>query len=273
MNIIRTTFEKLGTFINDNTTTVMTGIGIGGFLAASYFVGKGVLNADRRLREAKEKDPEVEISTGEIVKVYTISLLPAIILIVGSTAIIITANALEVKDKTALGALVVAGEQKFKDYKNKMKEELGEKKEKEFSSEIQAKQVREVDSRTINVVSTGKGDTLFYDEQTGTYFESSIPAVRSAVNLLNSELLERAQRMNCGLDVDTNVYVTLNDFRGFLGLEPIKFGDYIGYGLQEGGLFDVEEPFTVVETQDGRRCILLQYEMYSIADKDRYQYI
>jgi hypothetical protein len=268
MGILTTTFKNLGNFINENTSTVMTGVGVGGLIATGVLSGTGALNADRRLREAREKNPEVELGKVEVFKTYAICLLPAVLVGAASIGMIIGANVLDMKDKAALGAMVVAGEKKFKDYKSKVEEKLGVKKEKELSKEIVTDEIRNFDATTAAIEDTGNGNTLFKDCQTGGYFKSSIEAVRRAVNDLNYELISRAQKYNNGLDIDTDVYVTLNDFRGFLGLKEVECGKFIGYGLQESGSFEIEEPFTVVETKDGQKCILLQYDMYSLREKD-----
>jgi hypothetical protein len=60
----------------------------------------------------------------------------------------------------------------------------------------------------------------------------------------------------------------MNDWRLLLGLEEVESGKFLGHGLQEHGLFEIEEPFTITETNDGRKCILLQYDMFPLNEKD-----
>lgn len=265
MSII-TTFENFKDLVNENTTSIMIGAGVASFIAGSYFVGKGVLKADKILKEKQEENPEEDIPTSETVKTYVICLFPAIILIVGGTVLVITANAMDIKDKAALGAVAVAGNDKLKEYKKKVEEKLGVKKADEIRKDIAADKVRTIDTDTADIIMTGKGNTLFCDCQSGRLFRSSIESIRRGVNDANEELLRRAKVMNRTLDVDTNVWLNLNDIYGFFGLPEIDAGKFLGVNLQDDGLFKITEPFEVVETANGVRCILLEYEVNPIQD-------
>ena len=252
MSVI-TFFENFKDLIEDNTTSFMIGAGLISTVAGSYFVGKGVLKADRILREKKEENPEEEITRTETAKTYAICLFPAIILITGGAILIITANAMDIKEKAALGAVAVAGNDKFKEYRQKVEEKLGVKKANEIRRDIATDKVSAIDTNTADIIFTGKGNTLFYDCQSGRLFYSSIEAVRRAVNDLNKELLQRAKAMNRGLDVDTNVWVNLNDFYTLLGLPEIESGKMLGINLQDDGLLEIGDPFEITETANGVR--------------------
>ena len=260
MGFFTTTFKSIGNFVNDNTSSIMTGVGIGGMATSAILAGKGAIKADRIIREAK-----VEPSKSEKFAIYAKATAPAIIVGVLGASLIVGSDILDMKEKAALGALYVSADQKLKDYKNKVKEKLGDKKEEDISKEVNEEKVRKMDFTSTSIPSTGHGNTLFVDCMTGYPFESSFEHVRQAVNDFNEDLVNRATKANFGLDVDTDVCANLNDFRGHLGLDEIDMGKYIGIKLCEDGQLRVNLT-DIIELEDGRHAVLMEYEMHPIQD-------
>src|SRR5690606_4348768 len=94
----------------------------------------------------------------------------------------------------------------FKEYKTKVVETIGEKKEEAIREEIAKDRMNDNPPTDGQVIITGGGDQLCYDMYSGRYFKSDIEKIRKAMNDLNQEALQ-------------NFYVPLNMFYSSIGLE------------------------------------------------------
>jgi hypothetical protein len=94
------------------------------------------------------------------------------------------------------------------------------------------------------VILTGKGDTLFYDAQSGRYFMSDIETIKSVLNKLSRSLM-------------TEMFISLNEVYMELGLDTTKTGENMGWHLDYGL---IEPHFDTLIAEDGRPCIVLDFE-------------
>ena len=263
MSFFTTFLNGTKDFLNDNVSSIMTGVGIGAMGTSAVLAGTGAIKADRKIREA-----EVEPSKSEKFAIYGKNLAPAVVVGILGASLIVGSDILDMKEKAALGALYVSADQKLKSYKEKVKEKIGEKKEKDISHEVNAEKVKSMNLTTSGasgVVNTGHGQTLFVDSQFGTAFLSSFEHVRQSVNDFNEELVLRATKANHGLDVDTDVCANNNDFRTLLGLPEVDAGKFIGIQLCRDGQLRVDLT-DIVELDDGSHAVLVDYEMFPIQD-------
>ena len=215
--------------MNRNLPSILSGAAIAGLLATAWMTYKSAPKIKDALEDAKaEKDFDADVDEDESPvsaekltawETFT-AVAPHIwkpaacgIFTVGC---IIGANVLNVQRLTMLAGAYKLSEKKLKEYEEKAKELLGEKQAEELHDTV-AKSLRaDADITGDEIISTDKGEEVFYDEFSGRLFRSSEATIRRAESILNKSVL-------CG------EFVQLNDLYYELGLKGIKMGDAFGW--------------------------------------------
>lgn len=147
----------------------------------------------------------------------------------------------------ALMAAYLMGNDKLKAFEAKAAKMLGEESTKEIKAEIAQERVlaNPITSSSGMVLDTGFGTTLCYDSLSGRYFKSSVEKIRRAQNDTNEEVI-------------ADWSVNLNTFYDFLGLNPIKLGDELGWNTNN--LLRLR--FDSALTPSGEPVLVLDYDAY-----------
>ena len=214
--------------MNRNLPSILSGAAIAGIVTTVWTTYKAAPEVNGALESAKwdkkyegGKDPtdgvdEVKLNAWETFKAVAPYVWKPAVCVCFSAGCVIAANVLNVQRLTMLAGAYKLSEKKLKEYEEKAKELLGEKKATELHDEV-VKGMRDKPYDETIVIKTGNGDALFYDEFSGRYFRSSVEAIRTAESEMN-------RAVACG------EFVTLNLFYDTLGLASVKFGDHFGWG-------------------------------------------
>ncbi len=237
---------------------ILTGIGIAGMIGAVVMAVKATPKAVELLENKKDELGVEKLSPVETVKTAWKCYIPTAVTGILGAACIIGASSVNHKRNAALAAAYGLAETAFKEYKDKVVEVIGEKKELTIKDEIAKDKiaenpVSEVESTAI--VTTGYGDTLCYESLSGRYFYSDIEKIRAAINRTNKILLEES-------------YVSLNEFYDELGLDHTVTGDMIGWTRYYSNDW-IELHFSSQLTNNGTPCLVIGYETLPKSDYDR----
>ena len=132
------------------------------------------------------------------------------------------------------------------EYREKVIETIGEKKEKEVQDAIAKDQIEKNPISNNTVILTGKGNTLCYDSFSGRYFRSDIEKIRKAENILNKQMF-------------SDMYMSLNEFYGLIDLEPTDVGSQIGWSMDDG-LLEIE--FSAQLSEDDEPCLVMSFSQH-----------
>ena len=153
-----------------------------------------------------------------------------------------------------------------KDYKEAVKEVIGEEKEEEVErkqTERTARRRRE--SYDGDVIDTGTGDQWYEDYYTGALIIASPEYIESCVNELNSVINDKAAfaiKDDLAYKYDTSlVYVTLTEWCNILSLK-IKtnfFTDSFGFDARDGLAHLAGSNGSTKMLANGRSCIVLRF--------------
>lgn len=246
-------FTKMGKSLEklviDNAPTILTGVGVVGTIATAVLTHKATFKSTLEMTErdsVKKMKGEPPLTRTEILKHTWVNYLPP----VASGAITITcivgANHINAKRMAALAAGYSLLDNRFEEYKEKTKEKLGIKKEGDLRDEIaQDRTDKNQPDQTIIVT---EGKSLFRDEASGRYFESTMEEIKRAENELNRKILK-------------DEYAVLTDFYEMIGLAPTSLSEEFGWELSNDA---VEIVKSAVITQDGRPCVCLDYNIHPI---------
>lgn len=241
--------------IAKHTPEILVGVGVAGMLSTTVLAVAATPKALRLIEEAKQEKDVDKLSPMEVVKTTWKCYIPAAITATASTACIIGASNKYTKRNTALAAAYKLSEAALTEYREKVVETIGEKKEKAIREDIDKDRIEKNPVSRNEVIITEKGKTLCYDHLSGRYFNSDIELIRRAANKLTRE-------MNVGF----GNYVSLNDFYDEIDLDHIPLGDELGWTIEKG-IIDPE--FSSHITDDGRPCIVLGFVTPPVRDFSR----
>ena len=234
-----------------NSPAILTGVGIAGFVGAAISVGKATPKA-MMLIEEKKLDLDVdELSKFEAFKTVWFCYIPAGVLTLLSIGCIMGAQSINIKRNAALATAYTLSETALKEYKDKVIETIGEKKERAVRDEIAKDKLKANPVNNNEVVVTKKGNTLCYEPFSGRYFRSDADEIRRALNMLNEQLLK-------------DEYVNLNDFYDLIGLGTTQIGHTLGWHIQ-GGLIEIL--FVSDMAENDEPCLMITF-----ADDPTYNY-
>ena len=208
---------------------IATGVGLGLALVAGVRAVQKTPEAVK-LIERKKEEKKDELTVTETVKTVWRCYLPSVIIFIVACVLIIGGQRISTRRAVAAATACSLYETQLKQYQEAAKEVLGDKKEAEIRTQMAR---NEVTSRpplsTDDIVSTGRGNALFYDELSKRYFWSDPAYVDKIFQNLNFQLLDE-------------MYVSLNDYWDALGLPTTNPGNLICWCVNDGKIdpsFDV----------------------------------
>lgn len=233
------------TFLTQNASTILTGVGVAGTVATAVLSGKAAVKAEYIM--IHDADPDVTPTTKErIQKTWMVYIPPVACGTLTITAIVV-GHRLDAKKAAALAAAYSLSEKRFQDYKDKALERLGMNKEQAVRDELAQDMVN--DHPLSKEVIIGNGNVLCFDAYSGRYFESSVEAIRQAVNTVNSYILDHQ-------------YASLSHLYDEIGLPPIGMSDDVGWKSDD--LIDVA--FSTVLAPDKRPCLCMDFNSRPIVE-------
>jgi hypothetical protein len=171
--------------------------------------------------------------------------IPSTLIGVSSVACLIFASRQNVRKNAALAAAYTLSESTLTEYKQKVIDKIGKKKEDEICADIAKDKIEKNPVGKNEIIFTGKGETLCYDSVSGRYFKSDIEKLRKAENILNLRLRDE-------------MWVSLNEFYYEIGLTEISISDDLGWHIDKGY---VALRFDAQLSEDGTPCLVLSYSL------------
>lgn len=233
---------------------ILTGIGIAGMITTTILAVRATPKALKLIEEKKKQEQTEKLTPIETVKVAWKPYIPAVVTCISSVACLVGSSSVSARRNAALYSAYKLSETALMEYKDKVIETIGEKKEQVIKDKIIDEKLKNNPVSNSNVIITNKGTSQCFDPLSGRYFESDIELIKKAINKLNEMLLH-----------DMFGYVSLNDFYDELGLDHIDLGDDLGWNIQKG-LIDIDLRAKIAD--NGKPCIVLDF---SVAP--RYDYI
>lgn len=231
-------------FINKRSPEILTGIGIAGMITTTVLAVQATPKALQLIEEKKNEDWVDELSPLEVVKTAWKPYVPAAVTGIASVACLIGASSVNAKRNAALATAYKLSETALSEYREKVIETIGEKKEKTVRDKVAEERVKKNPVSKSEVIVTNNGTTLCFDPISARYFKSSIDKIKRAENELNKQMLH-----------DISGYVSLNDFYDELGLDHTSVGDDLGWNVDR--LIDIS--FSSQLNDNGEPSVVLDY--------------
>lgn len=235
--------NKVQRILRDNSPGILTGLGVSGTVTTAYLAGKASFEASEALRIEQNRLDSFTKSHSldrkekfkHVWKLY----IPTAVSGVMTIACIIAGTRVSIKRTAAAYSLMSVSEKAFTEYKEKVVEQLGVKKEQAIRDEIAKDRVA---NNPQGMVVVGSGNVLCYEMHTGRYFSSDMETLRKAVNEVNAKMIRETD-------------ASLSDFYYMIGLSNTSYSDRTGWTSCKL----LELSFSTVMSADGRPCIAFEY--------------
>lgn len=258
--LVKNGVKQAGEYLSKNSSTILTALAVGGVVGTTLLGMDAKTKADQIIRNKEyqiyrdwlvETGGDPETYKDEPLPIKDVFLLtwkcyiPTIAMGLATISSIIGSHSIDARRNAALASLYSLAEKTLQEYKMKVVETIGEKKEEKVRQAIIQDTLDKNPVNERNVVMTGKGDSLCFDTLSGQYFMGDIEKIRRVINEFNHDILN-------------DRWGTVNTLYDDLGLEHTSFGDNMGWST-EWGLLEVT--FDTKIASDGRPCLVLVYKI------------
>lgn len=262
-------FARNGTrFIRHNSPAILTGLGVAGLFSTAVLAVRGTVPAIRAIDKARfVKVPEPDTDDGTAgVRIEEVHLelkdyvllswkhyIPAVSVAVLTAGCIISSNTLSSRRNAALISAYALAETGFREYREKVVEEIGEKKEEGIREKVIQDRMKENPPPPAEHMLVVAGQSqLCLDKLSGRYFMSDVETIRKAQNDINQKCINE-------------MYASMNDLYSLLGLSPIEIGEVLGWNTDNM----LEIQFTTTLSEDSRPCLAIDYRRQPEMDYHR----
>ncbi len=225
---------------------ILQGIGIAGMISTTILAVRATPKAVRLLEAKKKEESTDKLEAKDVIKTTWKCYIPATITGLVSVTCLVGASKVHLRRNAALTAAYKLSETALSEYRDKVIETVGEKKERLIRDKVDKERVEKNPVNDDDVIQTGVGKSLCLDYYSGRYFQSDIEYLRKAINKLNKSMIH-----------DPFGYVSLNDFYDEINIPSTALGDVMGWNVSKGL---IEEDFGSQLTHDGRPCIVVAFE-------------
>lgn len=222
-------------FAKDNSPSILTGIAISGTATTAYLAGVASFKAARRYDQMP-----LTFSKREIVAETWTLYIPAVLSGTVTIGCIFGATQIASKRTAAAYSLLAVSERLFDEYRGKVIEEIGNKKEQHIRDEVA--QLEVTNNPPNNIIVANSEGVLCCELLTGRYFMCDMETLRRSVNEINAKLLRED-------------YCIVGEFYYLINIPYTSNAGRIGWMSDK--LLELE--FTTTLTKDGKPCLAFDY--------------
>jgi Family of unknown function (DUF6353) len=230
--------------LRSNSPAILTALGVSGTLSTAYLAGKASYKAAHVIRRANLTFPapgERRQRAKENFQLTWKLYIPAVTSGGLTIACIVMANRVGSKRTAAIAAAYSLSETALVEYREKVIEQFGERKEQAVRDELAQDKVAG-NPPNREVIVAGSSDVLCHELLTGRYFRSDMETLRKAQNDINGKILRER-------------YVQLSEFYYLVGLPYTSHSSVLGWDSDR--LMELE--FSTVLSEDNIPCIAFEY--------------
>lgn len=243
--------RRLERFTTDHSPEILTAIGVAGTLTTAFLSADStikavhLLQAEERQRRFQEGDAYESIQPREEFELVWRLYIPPAISAVLTIGAIVGAAHVNNRRAAAMATAYTITERAFSEYKEKVVEKVGEKKERAYRDEIAQERVDRNPMEDSVVVVTNNGDVLCYEHFTGRYFNSSMEALKQAENDINFQILHDG-------------YASVSDLYFLLGLPPTASSEEVGWNTDN----PLKITYSTTLSEDKKPCISIDFDLH-----------
>ena len=232
--------------LTKHSPEILTGLGISGMVATTVLAVKATPRAINLIQEdsrIKHDGDPYAYTKKEAIQSAWKCYIPAATTGALSVACLIGASSVNATRNAALATAYTISETALSEYRSKVIETIGEKKEKTVREAVAKEKIINKPPVQKEIIVTGNGKTLCFETMGGRYFKSDMETLRRVQNDLNRRMRDE-------------ITMSLNDFYYEIGLDETDVGKYIGWDIDKGY---IEIDFSSQLTDDGTPCLVVGF--------------
>lgn len=242
-------------FEERNRPTILAGIAIVGVWVTAYMSYKAgikakdiVKDAKDDFKEAEDRNEKMSVAKNTVKKMAPV-VLPSIVSGGVTTACMVLSHQEHAKRLATVSAAYAVTDAAYREFKNKLEEvdKAKAQRTRELISKDKVDNLDIPDDDTL-IEKTKGGNVLCYDEYTDKLFYSSSEAISQAALAISYR-------------IQSEMWISLNEFRYELGLKPCKMGDDLGWNVDNIDKGRIPIYYTAILTDDNRPCLALHYDV------------
>lgn len=215
-------FKALSMSAAEHLPGILTAVGVTGMVTSIVFAVRATPKALELIEEEKVEKQVEKLDPVSAVKATWKYYIPTVATAALSTVCIIEGCHVNNRRNAALAAAYTLSDSAFREYQQKVVETVGPKKEDAIRAEAAKETVARSNTKSSEIILTGKGQTLCYDSISGRKFRSDIERLKQAANELN----RRMRYEN---------YISLNEWYDEIDLDHLEpLGDDLGWHIDKG---------------------------------------
>lgn len=238
-------------FIKKNAGTILSVMGSIGVVATAITAARAAPKAIKLLDDAREEKGS-KLSKMEIAQIGFKTYLPVGLVSVATITYIMSANVLSRNKQANITSAYALLDQSYKDYRRKVIEMYGEETDHKIIEAIAVDRAKEVrisasymcDNVDLSLDDSSGKPVLWYEEYSKRFFEATLEQILSAEYHLNRNYILRG----CA---------TINEMYDFFGLDPVEWGDDLGWEPMNEGEFWIEFNHFKAKLDDGTEFYIL----------------
>lgn len=212
-------------FLKRRSPEILTGIGIAGMGASVIFAVKATPKATRALKEDIERKPEGEVQKPlDKIKIVAKYYWPSAVCFATSAGCIVFASCTNYRRNAELAAAYSITRAALSDYKEAVKDLIGEKKEELIQQTADKKSMERHEFKEGNTYICSGTQVICYDPWSGRDFPYDIDELKKAICDISFQLRDEE-------------FVSLNELYELLRLERTEAGELLGWNASKGGIY------------------------------------
>lgn len=230
---------------------ILAGMGVAGLWGSMWLTYKASPKIHDAIETAKfelatDNDLDEKVVKKETFKTVAKEAAPPVLMGIISSAAMIGSTSVSTKRIAAISAAYSATEAALSDYRGKVKDILGDDRDRRVREGLARDAVENTPVNEIE--ETGMGNVLCLDRWTGRYFHSSPEAVKRAFNEISRQ-------------VQLDEYASLNDLYDRLNLRNAQFGDVMGWTSHDNWRGVIDAYFTTTTDSNSYPVLVVDYDV------------
>lgn len=211
--------KRAAKLASDNSPAILTATAVTGVVTTAVLAARASFEAADILAMEEELRPDEFIRMLEEDRLGRTKLIwkcyiPTAIVAGSTIAACLASQHISSRRSAALLSAYSLSENAFKEYKNKVVEQVGAKKEQGVRDAVAEDRLHANPPSEVMII--GDSEIMCYDMYSDRYLKSDMQALRRAENDINR-------------DINTDMYASLSDFYNLIGMKPTSSADQLGW--------------------------------------------
>jgi hypothetical protein len=233
--------NKVERTLTRNSPAILSALGVSGTLTTAYLAAKASFKAAAVIKDGSAANTATQRFKEDAALVWKLYI-PAGVSAAITVGCIVGATRVSVRRTAMVTAAYSLSERAFSEYREKVVEHIGEKKEQAVRDELAQEKINKNPVTSKEIIVIGSGTVLCCEMYTGRYFLSDMEKLRKEENNINAQLINQDE-------------ASLSDFYYGVGLPFTSFSGQMGWTSDK--MLELE--FTTVMSDDNRPCLAFNY--------------